>query len=76
MDAVLNVDHSFTGKNWRSRVDGDEVARDRRATALAQRLELPAIVAQILADRNSGQGQNHQIWSDRESTVWPETWCK
>ena len=51
MDAVLNVDHSFTGKNWRSRVDGNEVARDRRATALAQRLELPAIVAQILADR-------------------------
>ncbi|MEC8675162.1 MAG: single-stranded-DNA-specific exonuclease RecJ, partial [Pseudomonadota bacterium] len=51
MDAVLNVDHSFTGKNWRSRVDGDEVARDRRATALAQRLDLPAIVAQILADR-------------------------
>ncbi|MEE3048960.1 MAG: single-stranded-DNA-specific exonuclease RecJ [Pseudomonadota bacterium] len=51
MDAVLNVDHSFTGKNWRSRVDGDEVARDRRATALAQRLDLPVIVAQILADR-------------------------
>ena len=51
MTAVLDVDHSFTGKNSRSRVDGDELARDRLATALAQRLELPAIVAQILADR-------------------------
>jgi len=44
--AVLGVERSLTGKRWRARLDDD-----RAAAVLAQRLDLPEIVARVLAAR-------------------------
>jgi len=47
--AVLGVERSLTGRRWRARLDDD-----RRAMALAQRLDLPEVIARILAARGIG----------------------
>ena len=47
--AFLGVARSLTGKRWRERL-----ADDRAAAALAQALELPEIVARVLAGRGIG----------------------
>jgi len=44
--AVLGVERSVTGRRWRSRCDDD-----REAMALAQRLDLPEVLARVLAAR-------------------------
>lgn len=51
MTVILGVEKSVTGKLWQSRAKGDTEVRDRTALALTQRLQVPHIVAQILADR-------------------------
>jgi single-stranded-DNA-specific exonuclease len=51
MTVILGVEKSVTGKLWQSRAKGDTEVRDRTALALTQRLQVPHVVAQILADR-------------------------
>ncbi|MFQ5958844.1 MAG: DHH family phosphoesterase, partial [Alphaproteobacteria bacterium] len=46
MEAVLGVEHSVTGRRWRSRL-----ADARAGLALAQRLDVPEIVGRVLAAR-------------------------
>lgn len=45
----LRVERSFSGLNWRPRLDDD-----RAALALAQRFDLPEIVGRALAARGIG----------------------
>src|SRR5580698_1348879 len=45
----LGVEHSATGRAWRDRLDGRGAAR---ALAIAQRHEVPELLARILAGRN------------------------
>lgn len=52
--ALLGVKNSITGKLWQSRAGGGGPALERAALALSQRLQLPPVVAQILADRGVG----------------------
>src|ERR1700751_1846087 len=47
--AFLGVQHSLTGKLWRDRLDGRGVAR---ALAIAQRYQLPEMLARLLAGRD------------------------
>ncbi|BBK42741.1 single-stranded-DNA-specific exonuclease RecJ [Allostella vacuolata] len=50
--AVLGVERSFTGRRWRSRL-----ADDRPAYALADRFQLPEVVARVLVARGIGADQ-------------------
>src|ERR1700685_1044751 len=45
----LGVEHSATGRTWRDRLDERGAAR---ALAIAQRYELPELLARIVAGRN------------------------
>src|SRR5476649_3090098 len=47
--AFLGVSRSSTGKLWRDRLDGRGAAR---ALAIAQRYELPEMLARVLAGRD------------------------
>src|SRR3954451_24880839 len=47
--AFLGVSHSATGKTWRDRLDPRGAAR---ALAIAQRHQLPEMLARVLAGRN------------------------
>src|SRR3984957_14752826 len=47
--AFLGVSHSATGKLWRDRLDGRGAAR---ALAIAQRYQLPEMLARVLAGRD------------------------
>src|SRR5471030_2167969 len=49
--AFLGVSHSATGKLWRDRLDGRGAAR-ARALAIAQRYQLPEMLARVLAGRD------------------------
>src|SRR6201986_1199962 len=46
--AFLGVSHSLTGKLWRDRLDARGAAR---ALAIAQRYQLPEMLARVLAGR-------------------------
>jgi single-stranded-DNA-specific exonuclease len=48
-DLFLGVEHSATGRSWRDRLDARGAAR---ALAIAQRHDLPELLARILAGRN------------------------
>lgn len=48
MQPVLGVEHSLSGRAWRARLDA---SGERTATALAQRHQLPELVARVLAGR-------------------------
>lgn len=48
MHCVLAVSQSVTGRAWTARLDADA---ERTATALAQRFQLPELVARVLAGR-------------------------
>src|SRR5512143_2143381 len=47
--AFLGVSHSLTGKLWRDRLDARGAAR---ALAIAQRYQLPEMLARVLAGRD------------------------
>ncbi|MGB8274500.1 MAG: single-stranded-DNA-specific exonuclease RecJ [Alphaproteobacteria bacterium] len=66
-EAVLGVERSVTGKRWRARL-GD----DRLALALAQRLDLPEIVARILAARGVGLEDAASFLDPRLRSLLPD----
>src|SRR5271165_4885563 len=49
LPAFLGVAHSATGKLWRARLDARGAAR---ALAIAQRFQLPEMLARVLAGRD------------------------
>lgn len=49
--AALGVEASVSGRRWRERVSQSRVADERMARAIAQKLDLPEIVARLLAAR-------------------------
>src|SRR5258708_21800062 len=49
LPAFLGVSHSATGKTWRDRLDPRGAAR---ALAIAQRFQLPEMLARVVAGRN------------------------